>query len=358
MKNIKTLLLTFPVALLAACGSSQENNTTVEETALKTEHVANSYVQVGKLNVQPLVEEIYCTGTIDVPPMERKVIHSYIEANVTLVNVIQGETVKQGQVIAKLSHPNLIALQQTLLESKTAIDFQQGELDRKAKLVESNATSKKELNATKQALNMAKITFESAKEHLALLGISSEQVLSNGPTKEVSIKAPFSGKVSKVHVTNGQFVNADQPLVEVLNMNHKHLELDVFAKNADKVKLGQTIHFNVPGSSTVYSGKVYLINPGIEGNKLRVHGHLDNEDIALKVGTFIEAKITINNETVAQISNEELIREGDQFFIFKPTNNGYEKVAVNRGRSNEVSTELIDIDTTQQWVVAGNYYLQ
>ncbi|WP_422354170.1 efflux RND transporter periplasmic adaptor subunit [Roseivirga pacifica] len=357
MKNIKNLLLTLPLALFAACSNGEPNETHTVNPS-ETANAAANYVQVGKLAVKPLSEEIYSTGTIDVPPMERKVIHSYLEANVTYVNVIQGQTVKQGQVIAKLSHPNLIALQQTLLESKTEIDFQQGELERKTKLAESNAASAKELNAIKRQLDMAKITFESAKEHLALLGISEAQVLNSGPKKEISIKAPFSGKVSKVHVTNGQFVSVNQPLVEVLNTHHKHLELDVFAKNADKVKLGQTIHFNIPGSSQVFSGKVYLINPDITGNKLRVHGHLDNEEIDLKVGTFIEAKITINNEAVAQIGNEEIIREGDKFFLFRPVPSGYEKVAITKGRSNEQYSELIGIDTTQQWVIAGNYYLQ
>lgn len=357
MKNIKNLLFTLPLALFAACGNGEPNETSAVDSS-ETANAAVNYVQVGKLAVKPLSEEIYSTGTIDVPPMERKVIHSYLEANVTYVNVIQGQTVKQGQVIAKLSHPNLIALQQTLLESKTEIDFQEGELERKTKLAESNAASAKELNAIKRQLDMAKITFESAKEHLALLGISEAQVLNSGPKKEISIKAPFRGKVSKVHVTNGQFVSVNQPLVEVLNTHHKHLELDVFAKNADKVKLGQTIHFNVPGSSQVFSGKVYLINPDITGNKLRVHGHLDNEEIDLKVGTFIEAKITINNERVAQIGNEEIIREGDKFFLFKPVPSGYEKVAITKGRSNEQYSELIGIDTTQQWVIAGNYYLQ
>lgn len=341
--------------LLGAC---QQQSDQPEQTAEQSAVVTPEEVKVGKLNVEALNQEIYCTGVIDVPPMERKVMHSYLAAQVTFINVIQGEEVKKGQVIAKLSHPDLIRLQQELLRAKADMDFQQTELDRKNQLLDNRATSIRELNEIKVKRDLAEIAYTSSKEHLSLLGIEADQVLANGPVKEVTLTAPFDAKISKLWITNGQYVTENQPLVELLNKNHKHLELDIFSKHADRVKIGQKISFNVPGSSIEYSGEVYLINPDIVNNRLRIHGHLDDESINIKVGTFIEAKIVITDDAVAQIAIEELIQEGEHFYLHRPVGSGFERVEVQKGRSNERFAELVGIDTTSNWVIAGNYYLQ
>ncbi|NVJ47345.1 MAG: efflux RND transporter periplasmic adaptor subunit [Cytophagia bacterium] len=350
-----SILITLGAFIWLGCTDSSTSDS-AEVTESEAKKVDN--IMVGNLQVAPLIETITATGVIDVPPMERKVLHSYIAANVTYLGVIQGEPVKKGQVVAKLSHPNLIALQQQLLEEKVEIDFQTKELARKQSLVATNATSQKEINEIERALNKSKIRYETLSSQLQLLGLSAKSIEANGPVKEISIIAPFDSKVSKVMVTNGQFVNSDQPLLELLNEGHKHLELDVFAKDASKVKIGQKIEFNLPGSDETYVAEVYLINPDVDSNKLRVHGHLEDESVSLKIGTFIEAKIVVGNDEVALIENEELIREGDTFYLFQQLGDAYEKVLVSVGRSNDQFTEVLGAQNSDKWVLKGNYYLQ
>lgn len=355
MNKFKFYAILASALFIAAC---QQETQVVNEVPANTTAATPKEVKVGKLNVQALTEEIYCTGTVDVPPMERNQLHSYLAGQVTQINVIPGDEVKKGQILAKLSHPDLISLQQELLRAKADMDFQQTELDRKSKLLDNKATSVREINEIRVKRDLAKILYTSSKEHLSLLGIEAEVVLANGPVKEIILTAPFDARVSKLWVTNGQYVTENQPLIELLNKNHKHLELNIFAKHAEKVKVGQKVSFNVPGSDIEYTGEIYLISPDIEDNRLRIHGHLDDESINIKVGTFIEAKIVVTDDAVAQIAIEELIQEGEQFYLHRPMGSGFERVEVKKGRSNELFAELVGIDTTINWVVAGNYYLQ
>ena len=335
-----------------------DNSTSDSEQIVETEAKRVDNILVGNLQVKPLIETITATGMIDVPPMERKVLHSYIAANVTYIGVIQGETVKKGQVLARLSHPNLIVLQQQLLEQKVEIDFQIKELNRKQSLLATNATSEKEINEIERALSLAQIKYQTLSSQLELLGLKPQNIEANGPVKEITIIAPFDAKVSKVMVTNGQFVGSDQALLELLNEGHKHLELDVFAKDASKVKIGQKIEFSLPGSDQVYLAEVHLINPDLASNKLRVHGHLEDESVSLKVGTFIEARIIVGDDEVAMIENEELIREGDTFYLFQQAGDAFEKVMVSTGRSNDKFTEVLNAQNSSNWVLKGNYFLQ
>lgn len=355
MKRL-SILLTLSAFIWLGCSDQPANTESVQETT--GEQPVRQNIPVGNLQVKPLIETVTATGIIDVPPMERKVMHSYIAANLVYLDVIQGEAVKKGQVLAKLSHPNLIVLQQQLMEEKIEIDFQTKELKRKKSLIASNATSEKEINEIERALSKAQVRYKTLSSQLELIGINPDYVEKNGPVNEISIKAPFDAKVSKVMVTNGQFINSDQPLLELLNEGHKHLELDVFAKDASKIVKGQKIEFNLPGSDKIYTAEVYLINPDVSSNKLRVHGHLEDESLQLKIGTFIEARIVIGSDEVALIENEELIRENNTFYLFQQDGEVFKKVMVSIGRSNEKYTEVLGAEQSDQWVLKGNYFLQ
>lgn len=354
MKRFSIFILT---SALLWQGCSDKPSTTTKEISEPASHKIEN-LQVGSLQVKPLIESVSATGSIDVPPMERRVIHSYVPSNVVYLGVIQGQSVKKGKVLAKLSHPNLISLQQQLLEEKIEIDFQTKELTRKQSLVATSATSQKEINEIERSLNKAKIKYQTLSSQLQLIGLNPKSIEENGPVSEISIVAPFDAKVSKVMINNGQYVNSDQPMIELLNEDHKHLELDVFAKDADKIKIGQRIEFKLPGSEKTYSAKVHLINPDVESNKLRIHGHLDDESIQLKIGIFIEAKIIIGADEVALIGNEELIRDSDTFYLFQKDGDSFKKVMVSIGRSNDEFTEILDAQNSNNWVLKGNYYLQ
>ena len=317
-----------------------------------------SAVQVGALKIEPLVKSIRSTGTIDVPPMERKVFHSFIGANITSLNIIQGEKVKTGQVLAELSHPNLILLQERLLQEHVEMEYLKEELARKNKLSNTNATSVKEINAIEKAFAQSRIKYETVEGQIELLGLIPDRIIKQGIVSSISIKAPFDAQVSKVLVSNGEYVDTNLPIMELLQTDHKHLELDVFAKDADKIEIGQRIEFQLPGSDKKYGGEVFLVNPDVNDNKLRVHGHLDDESLGLKIGTFIEAKIILSSNEVALIENDELIRDGDDFYLFQKAGDEFEMVQVAIGQSNDQFTEVLIDSNESNWVIKGNYFLQ
>lgn len=313
---------------------------------------------VNKLPKVVLEDRVRANGHIDIPPMNRQVLHSLIGANITNIAVIPGDQVKKGQALLSMSHPNLIALQREFLEQKIEMTFQREELGRKTRLLSKEISSQKEMALTKRLYEKAKLGYQSLKSKLEMLGITEEEIENNGFRKTLIVKAPISGSISKVHITNGQFVSPDRPLIEILNQEHKHLEISVFSQHAAKIRKGQKIIFHIPGSTQAFEGEVHLINPDIEHNTLHIHGHFEGPAEQLKVGLFIEAEIIISASQVTAISNEEIIREGEDFFLFRQTAEGYKKTLVQTGRRNDSFTELIKIDTLSKWVVAGNYYLK
>jgi len=68
-------------------------------------------IEVDSLPVKSLSENVKANGKLEVPPQNEAAITAIIGANVNAIKVIEGDRIKKGQVLAYLSHPDLVKLQ-------------------------------------------------------------------------------------------------------------------------------------------------------------------------------------------------------------------------------------------------------
>jgi cobalt-zinc-cadmium efflux system membrane fusion protein len=64
-------------------------------------------------------------------------------------------------------------------------------------------------------------------------------------------------------------------MLEIIETDHLHLELNVFEKDILKVKVEQDINFTVPeATNEIFHAEVHLVGKSIEGNErtINVHG--------------------------------------------------------------------------------------
>ena len=199
--------------------------------------------------------------------------------------------------------------------------------------------------------------YQSLLMKLDLIGISENQIEEKGIVSKIYIRSSLNGKIGEILVNAGEFVEMNIPMFTVINESHIHLELDVFASDATQVRKGQSILFRSPGLDQWYKGKVELINPQVsESNTVRIHGHIEEEG-TFKIGSFVEARIMVLENQVSAISNTELIRLGNEYYLFRLTNDGFEKTLIKSGLSNNEFTEILTDQPDSSWVVSGNYYL-
>lgn len=327
---------------------------------LSEEQLFQSGIKAGKLELVPIQIHIECTGTVDVPPNHKAMIHTLVSTNVEEIKVLPGQQVKVGQILTILSHPNLIDLQQDFLTAKSRNEELKVELQRKQELIKSDITSKREYLRLKSETDRSTILVDALRQKLELIGISERNIEQYGITNEVEIKASISGVISEAFVTKGDFVEADEPLFRIVDPGHLHLELNVFSKDAALLEIGQVIDYRIPGSNQTYQGEVFLINPDVTpNNTVKIHGHLVGDNPEWKIGTFAQARIILKQELVPGIKNEEIIREGNNTFLFEALPNGFQKVQVKTGFSDHNYTEIIKTEESvdAQFVITGNYYL-
>ncbi|NVK63097.1 MAG: efflux RND transporter periplasmic adaptor subunit [Flavobacteriales bacterium] len=284
MKNTIAIIALFFLA--ASCQEAEP-----EEQQVQEEETVETTVEKVAVSNDSIIE---CTGNISVAPESRVSIHSPIGGIVKSVRIMEGEQVKKGQQLAVLEHLSIIQLQEDYLAAKSQYEFEQKNYERKSKLYKQEVISDKEIDLAKQAFQSAQAHFEGLKTQLSFLGISLNQLAEGKIRRSIPIRSPISGSVVHVAAKNGQYAAQDTQLFGLMDDAHKHVELEVFAADANRVKEGQIIRLRTADDSeTVYEATVFLIGKSIDpgSNSIRVHGELLTGKDVLITGTAVFAEI-------------------------------------------------------------------
>jgi cobalt-zinc-cadmium efflux system membrane fusion protein len=139
-----------------------------------------------------------------------------------------------------------------------------------------------------------KILHQGLGEKLRLIQIDPGSVTSENMRSTISIFAPISGSVTKVFVNTGSHVTPDDPIMEIVNSEHLHLEIQVFEKDALSIKKDQKITFRVPEySNQEFSAVVKLIGRAVDQDRtVKVHADLSGDSVYSFIpGMYVQAEI-------------------------------------------------------------------
>ncbi len=369
--NLKTVLYTFILlGVLTQCQVQEEPSETsisqvaVNQVLLSQEQLNMAGIEVGKAERRVLKGGINCTGTIDVPPQNLATICTPIGGFVKKLHHIPGEYVSKGSPVAIIEHPNIIDIQQDYLVSKGKLMFLESEYLRKQKLIDKDATAQKAYEEATSNFLVEQANLLGLKARLNLMGIKPESLDSTGIQTEIYIPSPLSGYVTEVQARRGQYVSPEMPLVSVVDKAHIHLELSIFAQDISKIKKGQSITFQIPGNSELYHGEVYLLGHLVEeeSKSLNIHGHIHDKDPNRFIpGTYINATIQTDADTVWAIPSEAMVRQGNQAFVFVRSDSTFHKREIEIGNISDgwvEVTSIKDTDMNSAIAVKGAYYLQ
>ncbi|MBT8282840.1 MAG: efflux RND transporter periplasmic adaptor subunit, partial [Muriicola sp.] len=268
-KFIPSLIL----VLLLGCKNSGEEKSETELTDDLTITISKAQfeaggMKLGTLETKPFPTIIEATGTIDVPPQSKAVISALMGGYIKETPLLIGDRVKKGQMLLKLESPEFITLQQNYLEAKQQLAFLKADFDRQKQLVAENITSQKNFLKAESDYKGKLALCNGLRQKLVLLNIPIEQVEAGNIRSDANIYAPISGSVTKIHISKGVYVSPTDKIMEIVDNDHIHLELQVFEKDIMSLNIGQKIAFSIPeASSETYEAEVYLIGTHIEENR-------------------------------------------------------------------------------------------
>lgn len=174
--------------------------------------------------------------------------------------VQRGQVVQAGDVLALLHNPGLMpgadAAAAQAREARLNLDQLQREAERLSDLHRRNLVPTEELeritsrrDSAAEALAQAEAGLNEAREQLA----------------EATLRAPYSGIVSELHVEPGQFVAAGQPVLSLTGNNGLEVALHVSAGRASQLAIDAPVTVTHREQALSTTGQIREIGPAMPG---------------------------------------------------------------------------------------------
>ena len=305
------------------------------------EQIKTVGIQMGSIESKELSNTIKVSGMLTVPNQNKAFVTPSYSGIVRSLYVQPGNYVSKGKVIATISNPDLIVMQQQLQQVNGQIRMAELEVTRAQQLYKGNAAPLKKFQQAQTDLATLRSQRSGLQKQLGSIGAAQ------GYSSSLAVRAPISGTVSKVIAQIGSNVDMASPIAEIVSNAALHLDIYVYEKDLGKVQPGQTIHFtltNSPGKE--YDAKITSIGTAFEGESktVPVHAQVVGDRTGLIDGMNVTAVISLDNQTAAAVPTEAIVNDKGQDFIFimqnKDDKEGDNKKTVEE---KEISFEKIPV---------------
>jgi RND family efflux transporter MFP subunit len=330
MRNRILLKLFFILIVFVSCNSFEtdkheeetgkhDEHENTNTTTLTAEQMKSIKIELGGIEKKQLTASLKANGILKVPNQNKANATASLGGVIKSILVQTGNTVSKGQVIATVSNTTFITMQEEFLSVSFKTDMAQLEFNRQKELQDGNAGALKNLQSAEAELKILKARKSSLQKQLALIGINAAALTSESIQSVSNITSPINGTISNVLVNIGSYVDANNPVADIIDNSQLHLDLYVYEKDLQKLKVGQTIHFtltNNPGKE--YDADIYAISNTFEQNTkaISVHAKVKGNKQDLIDGMSITALVSLENATVPAVPTNAIVNHEGQDYIF------------------------------------------
>jgi membrane fusion protein, heavy metal efflux system len=388
MKNIlyKLLTLFFVTVFLFSCGNKEKHNENdghshdevkkaneneehhdEEEVMLSQQQFDALKMKIDTLTLRNMSGYVEANGSLEVPPQNEAAITTVVGANVVSIEVIEGDKVNKGQVVAYLSHPNIIQAQTDFLNAYSNSNFLKKNYERQQKLYEAGVGSGANFQKAEAEYEASKAMVNGLEAQLKILNVNTTSVRNGTIAQRIALRSPIEGFVQKVEVKTGQYVEPQTELFEIVNTHHVHADLMVFEKDVYKVQKGQKVNFTVQSiPDTELTAEIYSVSKTFEDNPKAVHVHaeIENKKGNLIPGMYIQGKIQVDITETKALPESAIIKEGDRYYVFsvEKENNDWSfkpiEVILGTKDGDWVSVQFTEeVESKTQFAYNNAYYL-
>lgn len=229
-------------------------------------------VQTYTATKKPWQQTIEATGSLSAA--EGVTLTTEVPGRITNIYFKSGTYVASGTPLVQL-YPKII--QAELKGAKAKLIMEQANLKRFTTLFKKGFYDKANLDKAKAAVESDQAMVDNYQAQL----------------DQLTIKAPFDGKLGLRQVSVGDFLNPGNPVVDVQAIDPMRVDFNVPEVYLQQIKIGGKISITSRAINTKdksSEGTIYAFNSKIDPNSrmLGVRAHVPNKNHTLMPGTFVE----------------------------------------------------------------------
>lgn len=339
---------------------------------LTAEQMQTVGIVTGPIAQKNLDSVIKANGQLAVPPQNKADVSILSGGIIDHINVIEGQQVKRGQLLATIKNQDLIKIQQDYLAAKNNFTYVQAEYNRQKQLQEAGAGTGKSFQSSEATYNSERSRITAYESQLSQLGISPGRIENGRIVSQFPVLSPIGGTVGQITANTGAFVQPGTSIMEVVDNSKIHCDLTVFEKDLMHVKVGQKVNFQLTNQENqLITGTINGINKSFENESkgVTVHAVINNkEQKNLIPGMYVTALISTGSRLTAAVPVDAVVRsEGKQFIFIVVSDTGKGKTV--KFKKAEVTTgvtelgyvqikPLEDLPAATKVALKGAFYLQ
>ena len=300
--------------------TTDEHEEEEENVAVLTDEKMKAVgIEIGSIEQKQLSATLKANGALRVPNSSKANATSLFGGVIKSLNVEIGDFVRKGQVIATISNPQFIQLQEEYLSINSRIEFAEQEVARQRELNEGNAGAKKNLQSATTELNTLRTRKASLQQQIQMMGINPASLSNSNLKSSLVVTSPISGTVSNVFAKIGSYVDVSSPIAEIIENTALHLDLQVYEKDIPLIKIGQKIDFVVTNNpNKTYSAEVYSIGSSFSGESktIAVHSKITGDKAGLIDGMSITGMVSLDDVLSTAVPNDAIVNADGKYYIF------------------------------------------
>lgn len=287
-----------PMIIMLFFACSPKGNPTPPETA--EEKQQSSLTEVAKEETDATTgatskaNQVSFNGVLVLPPQHAATVALTMGGIVKNTTLIPGAYVQKNSILATLENPEFIELQQTYIDSRAQLDYLEAEYQRQKSLSSEQAASQKKFQQSKADYLSMKSRTEASAAQLSLLGIQPESLLEIGIQPLLQVKAPISGYIGNLLINIGKYMNAGEPLCEIVDKTKVLLRMTAYEKDLREIQEKDTVEFRVNGiPDQLFYASVISIGQKVDEStrSLDVYARINNPDQQFRPGMYVTARI-------------------------------------------------------------------
>ncbi len=305
-------------------------------------------VEVVKVEQTKLVDETQSVGSLR--SNQGVVLRPEVGGRVSQVLFKDGQKVKKGQLLVQFDD-QLPSAQ--LMQAKAELSIAQANHTRNQELVAQSFISKRSLDESDAALQVAQ----------------AKLALAQATLQRLKIVAPFDGVAGLRQINVGDYLKDGADMVNVEDIEAVLLDFRLAERFQTKVKPGQKAQVTfdaLPGRK--FTAVVQAIDPLIDANgrSVGVRGCIDNRQMQLRPGMFARVNAVFAERDKALVIPEEaIVPQGGRSFVVRVIPGAQqgelvsERVVVKIGIRQPGKVEILEgLSLDDTVVVAGQQRLQ
>jgi len=297
---------------------------------------------IARIEPRQLARWLPVSGTLQ--PVNQTTVKAKVSGEVLHVLAREGESVRAGQVLARLDTADLEA---KLTDRIGALESSRAQLA----LAEKTRTQNHAL--LKQGF-ISQNAYDSAESNLSvtqgsLKSYEAQVQLARNALRDAVVTSPLTGTLAKRHVQPGEKVNFDSPLFTIVDLGRMELQAMVPANDIPEIRIAMPVELSIDGfGARTFAGSVERINPTTEAGTraILVFVQIPNPDAALRGGMFATGRIRLaEGAAVPTLPLAAIRTEAGQTYVWSVEGGRLARRSVALGRRDEAAA-LVELNST------------